>query len=245
MGKLSIFNRFIEGNANVVVNAETYIHEMGHLFGLNDYYTYFKQYTYGALGGFDMMDFNSGDHGPLNKLHLGWIKSLYASQGHYQVTLDAYTNYESGLNQALIIPKNGATFDKVYGYSEFLIIMFYKPEGLYEGHLGKSHVLDVPGLVIYHVDASLAKSDADYWSFFAKENLESTSQFFIRILEADKGTSLLGSKPIANSDILRSGTLDLSSFKWNDNTSIDVLITLSESLNNAMNQAVFEVSVGA
>ena len=57
------------------LSTKTYIHETGHLFGLNDYYDYdtTKGYNKGGLGGADMMDYNVGDHNPFSKLSVGWI----------------------------------------------------------------------------------------------------------------------------------------------------------------------------
>ncbi|NLB85025.1 MAG: hypothetical protein GX794_02780, partial [Acholeplasmataceae bacterium] len=71
----------ISGNDNIIVNAETYIHEMGHLFGIVDFYQHEDTYDYGPLGGFDMMDHNVGDHGPFNKLVFGWLQPLLAVNG--------------------------------------------------------------------------------------------------------------------------------------------------------------------
>lgn len=58
------------------VNNETFVHELGHLMGFPDLYSYEGDYEFGPLGGFDMMDYNVGDHGPLNKLLFGWLQPL-------------------------------------------------------------------------------------------------------------------------------------------------------------------------
>ena len=59
----------------IIVDAHTFIHETGHLLGLDDYYDY-NDYrgAKGGLYGADMMDNNIGDHGSVNKLLLGWIE---------------------------------------------------------------------------------------------------------------------------------------------------------------------------
>ena len=58
-------------------NTQTYIHETGHMFGLEDYYDYDDNegYSKGGLGGADMMDYNIGDHNPFSKLATGWIEN--------------------------------------------------------------------------------------------------------------------------------------------------------------------------
>ena len=56
------------------INASTYIHETGHLMGLDDYYDYDMTVGSGeGLGGADMMDYTVGDHGVYSKIMLGWI----------------------------------------------------------------------------------------------------------------------------------------------------------------------------
>lgn len=217
---------------DVLYNAETYIHELGHLFGLDDYYPYEGEYDYGYLGSFDMMDHNAGDHGPLNKLILGWIEPLFVEEkGNYQVNLDSYALYEQGLDQVLIIPNNANSFDQVYGYSEYLVVMYYKPTGLYEGHLNEKQWYDLPdesGLVIYHVNAKTKTSEQTYWEIFEYNNELNSSNTFIKILEADKNNSLNGNNALKVSDLLTSGTLNLSTYRWHDNSAINVTITVND-----------------
>lgn len=88
----------IPGYNNLHVNSETFVHELGHLMGFPDLYSYEGDYEFGPLGGFDMMDYNVGDHGPLNKLLFGWLQPLVAKEGTYQVTLDlsSYTWHQGG-----------------------------------------------------------------------------------------------------------------------------------------------------
>ena len=50
------------------VDAHTYIHEMGHMLGLPDYYDY--SFKSSPTGMYDMQDNNVGDHNPFSKMHL-------------------------------------------------------------------------------------------------------------------------------------------------------------------------------
>ncbi|OED29330.1 InlB B-repeat-containing protein [Acholeplasma laidlawii] len=99
-------NDALPGNSDLILNSETYIHELGHLMGIVDFYPYEGNNQYGPMGGFDMMDYNAGDHGPFNKLVFGWLQPLVAQKGTYQVTLDSYSTDTDGLNSTLLIPFN-------------------------------------------------------------------------------------------------------------------------------------------
>lgn len=74
-------------------NATTFIHETGHLLGLEDYYDYddTKGFNKGGLGGYDMMDANIGDHNPFSKMSLGWVKNpQIANKTTTQYTLSSF-----------------------------------------------------------------------------------------------------------------------------------------------------------
>ena len=61
-------------SGNAKPDAHTFIHETGHMIGLDDYYSYDRgKGDYGGLGGLDMMDFNIGDHNGYSKWMLGWL----------------------------------------------------------------------------------------------------------------------------------------------------------------------------
>lgn len=72
------YNFLFEDGYKEGLSTKTYIHETGHLFGLNDYYDYDTRegYNKGGLGGADMMDYNIGDHNPFSKLSVGWIDTV-------------------------------------------------------------------------------------------------------------------------------------------------------------------------
>ena len=217
-------NDSISGNNELVVNAETYIHEMGHLLGFPDLYT--NTYTYDAVGGWDMMSFNVGDHGPLNKILFNWIEPELMLNGSYDITLDAYSLDDDGLNSTVVIPYHSNAFDDGDAFDEFLIIMFYTPNGLYEGHMGTNESIDEPGVVIYHANATLA-SYQEYWGVSYAYNNDGDSDLFLEILEADKNDSLPSDyQGISINDLLTSGSLDLSHYTWQDGSSIDVVISI-------------------
>jgi M6 family metalloprotease-like protein len=138
------------------IDAHTYIHELGHAFGLDDYYTY-TDGDWGSLGGLDMMDYNILDHNAFSKYFLGWANPfvLNSNQNTTTVTLKPFES--SGEFFLLGNNWNGSAFDN------YLIFEFYTPTGInlkdsqamYPGNRVRGFT--VPGVKIYHVDARLGR----------------------------------------------------------------------------------------
>lgn len=210
---------------NPAANAETYIHELGHLLGLIDYYSF--TYDYGPLGGFDMMDYNAGDHGPATKLILGWLQPWVAVSGTYEVVLESYALDSDGLGSAIVIPYRSTDFDDGNAFDEFIIIMFYTPEGLYDAHVAAPYVPDGAGFIIYHVDARLYQG-AGFWEGYFMYNNDGASDFFVDILEVDKNHSLPGNSAFSLTDMLRSGTINLSSYQWHQGGSMNIQLDINQ-----------------
>lgn len=108
----------------IKIDAHTFIHETGHLLGLDDYYDY-DEYKgiEGGLYGADMMDENIGDHCPISKLLLGWINpTLVAGPGN--VTLDLSSFALTGECIIVADRKISSIYDTYY------IIELYTNDGL-------------------------------------------------------------------------------------------------------------------
>lgn len=221
----------ISGNINLILNAETYIHELGHLMGIVDFYPYEGNNDYGPMGGFDMMDYNAGDHGPFNKLVFGWLEPLLAQKGTYQVTLDSYSLDTDGLNNTILIPYNASDLNDGNAFDEYLLIMFYTPNGLYQAHRNLQYIPSNAGIVIYHIDARL-NNQATFWGEYFINDNEGSSNFINQILEADKNNSMPGNTPLRQSDLLTSGTLNLNTYQWNQGGAINVSITVDSLISN-------------
>lgn len=160
-------------------NLETFIHETGHLLGLDDYYdTDEEAGPNGGIGGGDMMDYNVGDHNAFSKAILGWVTPLIMGDDSATITLKSFGS--SG--DCLIIPKswNGTYFDEYY------IVDFYTPDGLNEKEAGASGLFSTSGIRIYHIDATL-KDPADAWNIWDiyEYNNSSTAHKLISLVEAD------------------------------------------------------------
>ena len=110
--------------AGITVDSHTFIHETGHLLGLDDYYDYYEyRGAKGGLYGADMMDGNIGDHGSINKLLLGWIEpKIVSGTGNIEVELLPFVT--SG--ECLIITDRKMTSI----YDTYYIVELYTNDGL-------------------------------------------------------------------------------------------------------------------
>ena len=232
-------NEPIEGSDGQVVNAETFIHETGHLFGGIDLYSYTEDY--GPFGSLGMMDYNNGDHDPIHKLLFGWTKPYVADTGVYDVTLESYALDDDGIGSTVIIPYDSESFDDGDAFDEFIIIMFYTPEGLYNEHLGLDYMLKDAGVMIYHVDARLYQYP-DFWDTYFMYNNDGKSDFFSSVLEVDDNDSLDYST-LSKSDILTSGSTDLSNYSWHQGGSINIQIELLTMITNDSDEITFRLTI--
>ncbi len=132
------------------IDAHTYIHEMGHVLGLEDYYDY-SDYT-NPTGGFSMQDFNVGGHDPYSKLELGWVEP-YIVDDSCTITIK---DFNSSGDLILLSPNyTGSVFD------EYLLFELYTPDGLNEFDTNHLYMPNWPqgpkdyGIRVWHVDARL------------------------------------------------------------------------------------------
>ncbi|MFA7032948.1 MAG: hypothetical protein WC201_05260 [Bacilli bacterium] len=173
------------------VETNTFIHEVGHLFGLRDYYNTIDNDGYQPTGFFDMMDYNLGDHCSFSKYLLHWA-TPYVLQEAETITLRSFT--ESG--DFILIPTstwNGTPYD------EYLLVEYFTPDGLndsstfssyiYTDGYGENRVFYYPnyhGLRIYHIDARLAyyrapngRAPIGYVDNLTVENLSSYTSLYV------------------------------------------------------------------
>lgn len=151
------FDFMYEGYGTSGIDAHTYIHETGHLLGLDDYYDYDSKTS--PMGKIDMMDYNIIDHNGYSKFALGWTNP-YVVTGDADITLLPASS--SGQSILLSAAWNGSPFD------EYLLIELYTPDGLnkkdsqaaYPGNGRRGFT--IPGIRMYHVDSRLfdTKSNA-------------------------------------------------------------------------------------
>ena len=140
------------------LSARTYIHEHGHMFGLDDYYSYTTR-DYFASGN-TMQTNNVGGHDPYSLLLLNWAKpyvpteSMTISIGDIQRTHDVVLlspNWDNDVRSP---------------FDEYILIELLAPTGLntYDATVGNRFGdFSTVGLRIWHVDSRLTKLiDAGY-----------------------------------------------------------------------------------
>lgn len=145
---------FMFEHSTSTLDAHTYIHETGHLLGLDDYYDYEAKCS--PMAWIDMMDWNVGDHNAFSKYALGWVTPKLVNS-NITVNLKSFT--ESG--ECIILkPEN---FNNS-AFCEYFMIMYVTPTGLnYEDYVNgyysytsgsskkKLQVYNKAGVMILHV----------------------------------------------------------------------------------------------
>ena len=220
------------------IDAHTFIHETGHLLGLNDYYDYSN--TRSPLGLYDMQDCNVGDHNVWTKTALGWIDPIIIDSSE---NIPAKVHLNPRENGGAIFITNdysGSVFD------EYLVLELYTPNGLneldsttaYDSYYGR--MPQESGFKLYHVDArlidnvqsgrqvyydssSLAEGIPDHYVTIGASNTYSydrnyTVELFeqIELVSSDPngGSYQRRFGPYSSSDFFQSGdTFDMGTYK--------------------------------
>ena len=145
--------------ANCYIDTHAFIHEMGHVFGLDDYYDYSGQYS--PAGGFSMQDHNLGGHDPFSVMAYGWADP-YIVTDDMEIVIG---EYQKTREFVLLTPEWNIISSP---YDEYILLELYSPTGLNEfdsthqyGYysIGPSNV----AIRMWHVDARLLNffSDTD------------------------------------------------------------------------------------
>jgi M6 family metalloprotease-like protein len=143
------------------------IHETGHALGLPDLYDYNGNLgPDGGVGGADMMDANQFDHNCFSKWMLDWLTPTIIGSGSQTVTLNP-----SGTSQECVAVWPGLDSGEIF--SELYMVQNRQ-------QVGNDVHFPAPGLMIWHIDASLDATGAD----FAFDN-SYTAHKYVRLMEAD------------------------------------------------------------
>jgi len=189
------------------VDSHTYIHEMGHILGLKDYYDANGSSDFGACsptGRMDMMDYSLGDESAYSKLLLNWTRP-YVPTASTTISLRPFST--SG-DCVLLSPSwNGSPF------SEYLLLEYYTPNYLNRVdstlRSEENRLFQKSGLIAYHVDSRLGYFDNKISSKGYVTASTSTSAYKVDI--ANTNSASLSGNYVDTSSILLQ-LLDKSSF---------------------------------
>lgn len=144
-------------------DAHTFIHETGHMLGLDDYYNC-DGTDEGVAGGVDMMDFNIGDHSAYSKYLMNWTSPYVVDGSLDEVTIDLKPFESSG---EFILLRDTTFNDSPF--DEYILIEYYTPTGLNakdtEGYSNGLNTYLQSGVKITHIDSRLIRmtsSDSRY-----------------------------------------------------------------------------------
>lgn len=137
-------------------DAHTFIHEMGHQFGLADYYDPDNQGSSRA-GGATMQDQNICDHDIYSKYLLGWATPTVVSDKDKAGSITVTLRPSESSGDALVLGSglNGTAMD------EYVIAEYYTPTGLNAHDSAKSYQSSTQkgptasGIRLWHVDKNL------------------------------------------------------------------------------------------
>lgn len=234
---------------NIKVDAHTYIHESGHIMGLEDYYDYDLDNgpTNRGLFGADMMDSNIGDHSSFNKLSLGWVDpTVVSGKGKIELTLNSFTT----TGEFLMLANH--ELDTIW--DEYFLIEFYTNDGL---NSNDQPILDdegnkALGIRILHVDAKInydaegnvvENGDESYVGTGFKYDNSGTTYPLIEMLRADYGANMeecLYPESLYTEDGQVFGEDTWTTFKLNDGKKLFFTLTVKKIENN---QCVIEINI--
>ena len=156
-------NMYYNGDtSHCTIDAHTYIHEMGHVFGLEDYYDYSTN-SYTPAGIFSMQDFNVGGHDPFSVFACGWA-SAYVPDSTDTITISTFQSSHD------LILLSGHGFNQYESpFDEYLLLELYSPDGLNEHDAKYAYQNNqntkgphTKGIRLWHVDARLATPTSSF-----------------------------------------------------------------------------------
>ena len=163
-------NTYAHGDTDyTILDSHCFIHEMGHVLGLPDYYDY-SDYSYTPAGGFSMQDYNIGGHEPHSLMTFNWADPYIPTESG-EITIK---DFQSSHDFILLTPEFN---DKNSPFDEYMILELYTPTGLnqLDSTYAYSDYVKGPNLVgirLWHVDARLLS----YRGYFGSFTSDATSR---------------------------------------------------------------------
>ena len=186
---------------SINLDAHTYIHETGHLLGLDDYYDYNK--SQGPDRGMytaDMMDGNIGDHCSISKLLLDWVDPYVATVSG-EVSLSSFTT--SG--DCIIVADH--TLSDIY--DTYYMIEFYTNDGL---NSNDEPIENGKGIriTLVHAELNIVNGEVDYNggqydTCFKYDNSDTSTPFVEMLSNSSFSTDVYGYKYATASNLYTQG----------------------------------------
>lgn len=176
-------------SVGISIDAHTYIHEHGHIMGLDDYYDYDELHM--PLGGFDMQDLNVGDHNAFSKILLGWSRP-YVVTGECTITIKPAAN-----TGHCILVRDPASPYNNNGFGEYLLLELITPTGLWKQDSTYAYPTNgvktytAPGVRMMHCDGRLVDRNGNFASFMKSDTLYTHAYSNTPSYSRSLGTSVL------------------------------------------------------
>lgn len=136
---------------NASLDSHTYIHEFGHVLGVEDYYDY-SDHRYVPAGGFSMQDNAIGGHDPYSTLVWEW-SDVYMPKESVTLTIKDFQS-----SHDLILLSN---HDVTSVFDEYILLELYTPTILNELDTKYPYARrydcgpTIPGIRVWHIDSRL------------------------------------------------------------------------------------------
>ena len=142
-------------------DSHVYIHETGHMFGLNDYYDYGGDTR--PAGGFNMQEHNTGSHESYSITTIGWGKVIVPETD----TIIELEDYESS-HVAILLSTHPETHNSPF--DEYMLLELFAPTGTKKfdsTYAWRGYYSTGPqeaGIRLWHVDSRLTQRVAGVYS---------------------------------------------------------------------------------
>lgn len=139
-------------NSHFKLDTHTFIHEMGHAFGLDDLYDYGSN-GYSPAGQCTMQDYNVCGHDPYSVMGYGWADPYIVEEAGDYVLRPFQSSHD-----VLLLTPEWNEFNSPF--DEYVLVELYTPTGLNEMDAtyalqGRSQGPTRTGIRVWHVDARL------------------------------------------------------------------------------------------
>lgn len=156
-----------------------YIHEVGHMFGLQDYYDY-SSFRYKPAGAFSMQDYNVGGHDPFSTIALGWTEP-YVPTKSMSINLKDFQSSNEVILLSNKMNEDNSPFD------EYFLLEYYSATGLNKLDAENAYLGEYPtgpsesGIRLWHVDARLIFTTST--SFKASDVTTNPAKSGVKVVE--------------------------------------------------------------